>query len=251
MAGEAVSGRRVLAIEGAERLTFLQGLVSNDVSRLDSGLVYAALLSPQGKYLADFFLRQDGERVLLDVAEELADDLIKRLTMYRLRAAVKIEPTALHVVRGLGPAPEGALPDPRDPSLGWRLYAAEPGGPEITDWDAIRVAAGVPEAGSELIPGDTYILEAGFDRVHGVDFHKGCYVGQEVTARMKHKTELRKGLALVGVTGPAEAGTEILAEGRAAGRITTRAGDRALAWLRFDRARAEMTAGDATVTWAG
>ncbi len=115
------------------------------------------------------------------------------------------------------------------------------------DWDAIRVEAVVPEAGIELVPEESYILEAGFERLHGVDFHKGCYVGQEVTARMKHRTELRKGLVRVRVAGGAAPGTEITSGGKAAGRLFTRSGDRALAFLRFDRTAA-MTAGDARVT---
>ena len=123
-------------------------------------------------------------------------------------------------------------------------------GPRI-DWDALRVANCIPQSGVELIPDETYILEAGFERLHGVDFRKGCYVGQEVTARMKHKTELRKGLAPVAVDGPAAPGTEITADGKTAGTLLTRAGDRAIAYLRFDRANGEMRAGAARVTRTG
>ena len=93
------------------------------------------------------------------------------------------------------------------------------------------------------------ILEAGFERLNGVDFRKGCYVGQEVTARMKHKTELRKGLAQVHITGAADTGTEILSNGKPAGTLLSRAGDIAIAYLRFDRATGPMQAGDATVIW--
>ena len=107
----------------------------------------------------------------------------------------------------------------------------------------------VPETGIELLPDDTYILEAGFERLHGVDFRKGCYVGQEVTARMKHKTELRKGLARVRIEGAAPVGTGIQAEGKPAGTLFTRSGDRALAHLRFDRTEGEMRAGATRVIW--
>ena len=118
-----------------------------------------------------------------------------------------------------------------------------------TDWEAIRVAHCIPETLAELIPNETFPLEAGFERLHGVDFRKGCYVGQEVTARMKHKTELRKGLTTVSVAGEATAGTPILtADGREAGVLHTRAGDRAIAYLRFDRIGAGLTAGGAPVT---
>ena len=115
------------------------------------------------------------------------------------------------------------------------------------DWDAIRVAHLIPESGVELIPDESYLLESGFERLHGVDFRKGCYVGQEVTARMKHKTELRKGLALVAVEGAAPVGTAILAEGREVGRLFTQSGGRAIAHLRLDKAEGEMWAADARV----
>jgi folate-binding protein YgfZ len=192
-----------------------------------------------------------GEDILLDVKTDLAPGLAQKLSMYKLRADVAIADSGLSVVRGLGDTPEGAFADPRHPALGWRSYGGTGGAPAI-DWDAIRVAACVPETGVELIPNDSYILEMGFDRLHGVDHRKGCYVGQEVTARMKHKTELRKGLVTVAVAGQAEPGTPIEdAEGRAVGTLFTRSGGMALAYLRFDRADGPLRAGDATVTWDG
>ncbi|MBY6115965.1 folate-binding protein [Mameliella alba] len=240
--------RKVLRVRGAGARDFLQGLVTNDVAGLDKGLVYAALLTPQGKYLADFFLVPDGQDVLIDLPAALAPSIKQRLTMYKLRSPIEIEDTDLTVSRGTGTPPEGAHADPRDPSLGWRGYAGQPDQP--TDWDALRVAACVPEAGVELTP-DSFILEAGFDRLNGVDFRKGCYVGQEVTARMKHKTELRKGLALVEVDGTAPVGTEIMAGEKPAGTLYTQSGGRGIAYLRFDRAKGEMTAGDAVVRYNG
>ncbi|MCV6585229.1 MAG: folate-binding protein [Marinibacterium sp.] len=241
--------RRILRLTGHDVETFLQGLVTNDVTRMADGLVYAALLTPQGKYLADFFVVRDADgAVLLDVDADLADGLVKRLNMYKLRADVAITDTALTVHRGTGSAPDGALPDPRNPALGWRLYAPGPASDDGSDWDALRVAHVIPQTGIELGP-DTYILEAGFEALDGVDFRKGCYVGQEVTARMKHKTELRKGLRAVALTGRAPVGTDITtADGKVAGTLYTQAGDRAIAYLRFDRASGEMQAGDATVT---
>ncbi|MDW4549495.1 folate-binding protein [Defluviimonas sp. D31] len=250
MTGEAAPDRRVFEIAGLEAKPFLQGLVTNDLGRLRDGLVYAALLSPQGKYLADFFLVPDAGRILLDAHADQAEALGRRLAMYRLRAEVTITPTDLKVTRGLGDAPEGAFVDPRHPALGWRLYGTEEGGPAQIDWDAIRVAHCIPETGVELIPEETYILEAGFERLNGVDFRKGCYVGQEVTARMKHKTELRKGLASVTVDGKAPAGTEIIAEGKPVGRLFTQSGGRGIAYLRLDRAGGEMRAGTARIALA-
>ncbi len=241
-----MASRRILRLTGPDTEDFMQGLVTNDIRRLDRGLVYAAILTPQGKYLADFFLKRDGDGVLLDVAESLADAIVKRLSMYKLRAQVAIGDSGLHLQRGTGPAPEGAQPDPRHPALGWRAYTPAPEADDGTDWDAVRVAHVIPETGIELTP-ETYILEAGFEALHGVDFRKGCYVGQEVTARMKHKTELRKGLARVRIDGDAAAGTEITADGKPAGTLFTRSGGRAIAWLRFDRAQGAMQAGDATL----
>jgi len=246
--GETDTNRTILKITGEEREHFLQGLVTNDVRSL-SAITYAALLTPQGKYIADFFLVPEGDAILLDVAADLAPGLAKRLTMYKLRSKVAIEPTDLHVQRGLGDTPAGAHADPRHPALGWRLYTDAPGDAPAIDWDAIRVAHCVPETGAEL-DGDTFILEAGFERLNGVNFKKGCYVGQEVTARMKHKTELRKGFVTVAVAGDAAPGTPILTDaGKEAGRLTTVAGDKAIAYLRFDRAKGPMTAGEARVTW--
>jgi len=240
-----MSDRTVLGISGAEARDFLQGLVTNDVAKLKHGLVYAAMLTPQGKYRADFILVPMGDAILLDVDSALAPGLKQALTMYKLRSKVEITETDRVVTRGLGDAPEGAFADPRDPALGWRGYDGQPGDDSV-DWDAVRVAALVPQSGVELTP-DSFILEMGFERLNGVDFRKGCYVGQEVTARMKHKTELRKGLAKVAVEGSAPVGTDITVDDKPSGTLFTQAGGQGLAYLRFDRAAEDMRAGDATV----
>ena len=240
--------RRLYRLTGGDARHFLQGLITNDLSGIDHGLVYTAMLTPQGKYIADFFLLAEGDAILLDVTEDIGPALVQRLSMYKLRADVQIDEAALAVRRGTGPAPEGALPDPRHPALGWRLYGAE-AGDDGTDWDAIRVTHCIPETGIELTP-DTFILEAGFERLHGVDFRKGCYVGQEVTARMKHKTALRKGLVRVGVTGAAPVGTEITAGEKPAGVLYTQSGGFGIAYLRLDRATGPMQAGAAQVVLA-
>ncbi len=246
--GETDPGRTVWTLTGQDALTFLQGLVTNDLRPLEAGpgIVWAALLSPQGKYLADFFVvRLPGGALLIDIAAGLAPATQRRLAMYRLRADVQIIATALHVRRGLGPAPDGALADPRHPDLGWRAWTDTPGAEQAIDWDQIRVRHLIPESGIELIPDDSYILEQGFERLHGVDFRKGCYVGQEVTARMKHKTDLRKGLVRLAISGVAPVGTEILADGRPAGTLFTQSGGFAIAYLRHDRSDAKLVAGDA------
>ncbi len=244
-----ISARNLFTISGSDAESFLQGLVTNDINKLNDGLVYAALLTPQGKYLADFFLSRRNGSILLDVDATLADTLKMRLTMYKLRADVTIEDSPLHVHRGLGERPEDAMVDPRDTSLGWRAYRDTSQSDDTTDWAALRIAAGVPQTGAELTP-DSYILEMGFERINGVDFRKGCYVGQEVTARMKHKTELRKGLAQVHVDGQAPVGTELNAKGKAAGTLFTQSAGKGIAYLRFDRAKGPMQAGTAQVTWA-
>ncbi|WP_226621031.1 YgfZ/GcvT domain-containing protein [Alloyangia pacifica] len=237
--------RSVLRVSGPEARDFLQNLVTNDLGKLSQGLVYAALLTPQGKYRADFFLvpRPEGS-ILIDVAAPLAADLARALTLYKLRAKVDLEETDIQVTRGTGATPEGAFADPRDTSLGWRGYDGQPD--EDADWEALRVAACVPESGVELTP-DTFILEAGFERLNGVDFKKGCFIGQEVVARMKHKTELRKGLVPVEVSGDAPVGTPVETGGKPAGTLYTQSGGRGLAFLRFDRSQGEMTAGEATL----
>lgn len=244
-----MSARAGIRIRGKDKESFLQNLVTNDVTRLQSGLVWTALLSPQGKYLADFFLVPQGEAILIDVAEPLAADLLKRFSLYRLRADVDLQPITIKVARGEGDAPDGAFADPRTPALGWRAYDGRGG--SLANEAALRVAHLVPESGIELIPNDSYPLEMNFEALNGVDFSKGCYVGQEVTARMKHKTALRKGLACVTISDSAAPGTPIIAkDGREAGTLYTRSKDQALAYLRFDRAGAGMRAGDASVDFS-
>lgn len=236
-----MTDRTVLRISGADARHFLQGLVTNDVERLDQGLVYTAMLTPQGKYRADFFLVPMGTDILLDVATPLAGGLKQALMMYKLRSAVEIEDADRTVTRGLGDIPDGAFADPRDPTLGWRGYDGQPGDQDV-DWDALRVEAIVPESGVELTP-DSFILEMGFERLNGVDFRKGCYVGQEVTARMHHKTTLRRQLMVLSVAEPVPVGTPVLMEdGREAGVLYTQAGGRGLALMRVDRAEGALSA---------
>lgn len=242
-----MTARQVFEVTGEDCEDFLQNLVTSDVARLADGLVWTALLTPQGKYLADFFLVPAEHAIWIDVAASLAPGLVQRLSMYKLRADVQIEALGVVVAQGLGETPEGAFPDPRDPGLGWRAYDGRMG--EVPDFDAHRIALGVPESGVELIPNESFPLEVCFEQFQGVDFKKGCYVGQEVTARMKHKTELRKGLRQVRVEGAAPVGTEIVNEaGKVAGVLYSQADGVGLAHLRFDRVDDVMTAGDARVS---
>jgi len=261
------AGRRVLRMEGGAVRDVLQNVVTNSVTRLSAGhAVYSALLTPQGKYLFDFFLVEapDGA-LLIDADAAQADALAMRLKMYCLRRDARVTGEAGMGVAllwgGAKPAaPEGALmvPDPRHEALGWRLYAADPGEAlaqvgagqaNRADYDALRVAHLIPASGVELVPDDTFILEAGFEALNGVDFRKGCYVGQEVTARMKHKTELRKKLVRVRIDGEAAPGTPVTAGGKPAGTLFTQSGKDALAHLRLDRAEGPMEAGEAKLTY--
>ena len=240
--------RKVFRFSGADARKFLQNLITNDIKRLDTGPVYSALLTPQGKFIADFFLIPDGNDILMDVDTDAAAPLIPRLNMYKLRADVTISETNLIVSRGLNDAPEGAVADPRDANLGWRYYGAEDHNTDTVDWDVLRVDHKIPEMGREL-DAESYILEMGFEGLNGVDFRKGCYVGQEVTARMKHKTELRKGLVRLVSDADIPENADVVSNGKVIGRTHTSAGKRALAYLRYDRVDGDISVNDIPVTW--
>jgi len=243
-----MTDRRLLCLTGTDAVDFLQGLVTNDVSKAEDGLVYAALLTPQGKYIADFFIAKEENSYLLDTDAAQTDALAKRLTMYKQRADVQITEDPRTVSTGTGEAPDGALADPRHPDLGWRLYADQ-NHSDQTDWTDLHVRHVIPAAGAELTP-DSFLLEMGFERLGGIDFKKGCYVGQEINARMKHKTQLRKGLAQVSIEGTAPVGTDITNEsGKIVGTLFRQSHGKALAYLRFDRAAGPLTAGTATLTY--
>ena len=184
--------RIILCVSGPDAKSFLQNLVTNDVTKLDNNIIYSALLTPQGKLVSDFFLIDSDQGILIDVNSEVSEKLLKLLTLYKLRAEVRIEKTDLKVSTGITNKPQKALEDPRHPKMGWRYYSSEDLSEKNIDWEKLRVENLIPEFGKEL-SSDSYILEYGFENLNGVDFKKGCYVGQEVTARMKHKSKLRKG----------------------------------------------------------
>ena len=262
--------RAMLRMEGADLRGVLQNVVTNDLERLAPGnALYAALLTPQGKYLFDFFLIEDVDgAVLIDCAADRAEALAGRLAMYCMRRDARLTGEAglgVALVWGgatPGGAPDGPLviADPRATALGWRLYAADPAAALAATWaaaadraayDALRVTHLIPASGIELVPDQTYILEAGFEALNGVDFHKGCYVGQEVTARMKHKAVLKKRLVRVRVEGAAAPGTPVTANGRPVGTLFSQSGGLGLAHLRLDRAGGVLEAGPARVIVEG
>ena len=228
-----MTARTILKISGSDRVDFLQGLITNDVARADGGIIYAALLTPQGKFIADFFVIGQLDQLLIDVDSDAAPMLFQRLSMYRLRADVQIAQSPLIVSCGTTNRPDGAMDDPRHPALGWRHYG-DTDISDTTDWSALYVTHLIPTTGVDLTP-DTYILEANFEALHGVDFRKGCFVGQEIVARMKHKATLKKGLRRVTIIGDAASGDAIMVGNKAAGTLHSVHGKSGIAYLRFDR----------------
>ena len=194
-----LADRAVLRLSGEDVRGFLQGLLTNDVA--GTRPIWAGLLTPQGKALFDLIVWPDGEDALLDVEREQADALSRRLAMYRLRRAITItreETLAVHWSREATDAVQ-ASPDPRLAELGWRWIAA-PGDP-TSDWRAHRLSLGVAEGVAELGSGETLWLECNARELSGVSFTKGCYVGQENTARMHHRAKVNRRL----VVAPADA----------------------------------------------
>ena len=149
---------------------------------------------------------------------------------------------------GLNNKPLNGLDDPRHPKMGWRYYSNEDLSEKNINWEKIRIENLIPEFGKEL-SNDSYILEYGFENLNGVDFKKGCYVGQEVTARMKHKSKLKKGLALVRTTGSIPFDTPINANDKIVGKVFSSTKNQALAYLRFEFASQKMMAGQIEVTY--
>ena len=237
--------RGVLEVAGEDRVAFLQGLVSNDVAEAAPGrAVWAALLTPQGKWLADFFLFSEGERLLLDCERAQAPALATRLSRFRLRSRVSLRDASaeFHVHAGWGGAamPEGivAAPDPRLPEAGWRALAPAPlPGADATpeDWDRHRLALGLPDGSRDLAAEQTVLLEAGFDELRGVSWTKGCYMGQELTARTRYRGLLKRRLVPVAVDGPLRPrGTPVLAGDAEVGEMRSGRDGLGMALLRLE-----------------
>ena len=246
--------RGVIEVGGEDRVSFLQGLVSNDVAEAALGRsVWAAFLTPQGKWLADFFIHADGERLLLDVERAQIAMLVPRLLRYRLRAKVTVAPAeGFRVYVGWGERGSGiAAPDPRLPEAGWRLIAKDPIPTNATaeDYDAHRLSLGLPDGSRDMEAEKSTLLEAGFDELHGVSWSKGCYMGQELTARTKYRALIKRRLVPVGIDGPAPiSGTPIFKDGVDVGTMRSSHAKIGLAVVRLDAIRAILTCGDATLT---
>ena len=242
--------RAVIALRGPDWRSFLQGLITQDVETLAVGeLRLGAILTPQGRLLYDLFLAGTPDGVLLDVAAEHRAAIIMRLTMYRLRAKVEIVASDL-TVTAIFPADqttlagEGVFRDPRLPGLGARAYglSAAPNTDEDA-YDAHRLALGVPGP-ADWLSDKTYPIEADFDLLHGIDFKKGCFVGQETTSRMKRRGTIKTRMLPISFEGPPPAfGSEVLAGDLRAGAVLSGRDGRAMAALRLDR----ITAGGLSV----
>jgi folate-binding protein YgfZ len=246
-----LDSRALIAVGGPDWRSFLHGLLTQNVETLAPGEArFAALLTPQGRLLWDMFVvgREDG--AWLDVEREARAEIVQRLAMYKLRAKVEIAADETKVSALFPPdaPPEGEhllAVDPRLPALGWRGYAAAaPADAEIADeaaYDAHRLALGVPgpaDWGSDR----TYPIEANFDLLGGIDFKKGCFVGQETTSRMKRRGQVKSRMLPIAFDGHAPApGAEVLAGELRAGEVRSGVAGRAIALLRLDRIAGDLT----------
>jgi tRNA-modifying protein YgfZ len=258
--------RGVVKLSGETARDFINGLITTDTTRLQPGLArFGALLTPQGKITIDFLITEapsgDGGGFLIDCPKVLAQALADKLGFYRLRAKIGIE----NLSDGLGVLaiwdgevalkPDLTFDDPRNPGLGLRVLlpaelaqkAADLIGAELVDssaYEAHRIAVGVPRGGLDFIYGDAFPHETNMDRLHGVDFDKGCYVGQEVVSRMQHRGTARTRTVRVLLDGPApEAGSTILAGDKSVGTMGSAADGHALALIRIDRTSEALDAG--------
>jgi folate-binding protein YgfZ len=247
-----LTSRAVIGVAGTDRVSFLNGLVSNDVAQARPGAaVWAALLTPQGKYLADFFIFDAGDVLLLDCEAASADDLLRRLSRYRLRAAVTLAARDCNVYAAWdGPPPPAGLSasDPRLAEAGSRLISATalPTNASAEEYDLHRLALGLPDGVRDLEPDKTILLEAGFDELHGVSWTKGCYMGQELTARTRYRGLVKRRLVPVHAAQDLPpAGTPVQAGAREAGQMRSSRGTLGLATLRLDAIGAgDLTAGE-------
>lgn len=247
-----LASRGIVRVAGADARAFLQGLVSCDMAAVAPGCAaYGALLTPQGKIICDFIASGEEGAFLLDCPGALAADLARRLRFFRLRAKIEIEDISEShgvLVRWGGEA-AGGTPDPRDPGLGTREIvarsAAGSAAAGLAAYDALRIALGVPEGGVDFDYGDAFPHEANLDLLHGVDFRKGCYVGQEVVSRVEHRGSARKRIARVSFAGSApERGARLMAGDAEIGVLGSAIEGVGLVMARVDRAAEAIAAGE-------
>jgi folate-binding protein YgfZ len=248
--------RGVISVGGADRVAFLNGLVSNDAARAVPGqAVWAALLTAQGRYVTDFFIFADEDRLLLDMPGEAVAGVLGKLKRFKLRAAVEFaDVSAQYSVyatwEGVPPPIPVTAPDPRLPGAGFRSLSAHRLETSATaqDYAAHRLYLGLPDGPPDLEVDKTLLLEAGFDELNGIAWDKGCYMGQELTARTKYRGLVKRRLVPVALSEAAPPpGTPILAEGMEVGTLRSSAGAIALASLRLDSMNKPLIAGNAIV----
>lgn len=242
----SLSDRGLIALHGQDARKFLQDLVTADLAPLEAGQAsYAGLLTPQGKILFDFFVVCEAQGYLIDCFAEQREELAKRLKFYRLRAKLDIAADQRAVAWSPEGRAAGAIPDPRTRDMGARLYGAhdvmENG---VQSYHERRVGLGLAEGGHDFGPAEIFPHEANFDQIGAVSFNKGCFVGQEVVARMEHRGTARSRIVPVAVTGALPSkGTPVTADGKAIGTMCSGAGERALALVRLDRLEEALSQG--------
>ena len=254
--------RGVVKVAGDEARTFLNGLLTADVTQVTpQSARYAALLTPQGKVIADCIVAEDAEGLLLDCPRALAADLVAKLNFYKLRAKIVVEDLSqslgvLAIWGGAGRSAHGlTYADPRLPALGLRVIlpvqsaaqAATDFGAELADasaYEAHRIGLGVPRGGLDFAYGDAFPHEADMDQLNGIDFDKGCYVGQEVVSRIEHRGTARNRVVPITADGDAPgAGVPVMAGDKQVGLTGSASGSRGLAMLRLDRVADANAAG--------
>ena len=235
-----LENRGLIQIEGEDRRAFLQGLITNDIALLDEQpSIYACLLSPQGKFLHDFFVsRSDGVYFIECEGGERAQDLYERLKKYRLRSNVQISiEDDFSVYATIGTTAATGYPDPRHESMGWRAFEKQQDIPEqpFETWDAHRIMLCIPDGSRDMVVEFSTMLECRIDKLHGVSFGKGCYVGQELTARMHHRGLGKKHLyALRFEDSPPAPRDEITADGHLIGEMRSSCGNLGIAQIKDD-----------------
>lgn len=243
--------RALIRVSGPDARPFLHNLLTQDVETLADGeMRFGALLSPPGRLLFDLFLTGEADGVVLDVAADRRDAMMQRLTMYRLRAQVSIEADDRPVFAAWGAPAEGFAPDPRLAALGGRRYGGEVSADATEDdWQAHRLAIGVPDPAADAPDDKTYPIEADFDLLNGIDFQKGCFIGQETTSRMKRRGAIRNRMLPIAFEGPAPAfGAEVLNGDLRAGEVLSGRDGAAMALVRLDRLEGALTVGGRPVT---
>lgn len=236
-----LNDRSLINVSGEEAASFLDNILTCKVIGLEENEAsFGALLTPQGKILFDFFLIKKHGGFIFDIAKSLAEDFAKRLTFYRLRAKVSIEVQASSTVYALwGDEPQASktlIADPRLSAMGWRDYSTQTPDAVEADYMAHRINNGMPEGGHDFEYGEAYPHEVLMDQFGGVDFKKGCYVGQEVVSRMQHRGTAKKRIIMVkSKTDLPETSTTITADGKTAGTLGSVSENTGLAMLRLDR----------------